>query len=205
MVESTVVDAGDRDLLGRLRAGDAGALEALMAQYGARVYRVAYGITRNEADAEEIVQDVFLTVFTKSEMFEGRSALGSWMYRVTMNAALNKRRGKRFTVETSLETLLPEFLDNGHRAGDPAYLAADWSSLPDEVLMTGEARAALTRGLEALPEHYRAVLVLRDVEGLSTEEVADVVGESVPSVKSRLHRARMAMREHVTRHLGPRS
>jgi RNA polymerase sigma-70 factor (ECF subfamily) len=205
MVESTAADPGDLGLLERLRAGDASALEALMAQYGARVYRVAYGITRNEADAEEIVQDVFLTVFKKSEMFEGRSALGSWMYRVTMNTALNKRRGKRFTVETSLETLLPEFLDNGHRAGDPAYLVADWSRLPDEVLTTGEARAALSRALEALPEHYRAVIMLRDVEGLSTDEVAEVVGESVASVKSRLHRARMAMREHVTRQLGPRS
>lgn len=204
MVESTAVDAGDVGLLDRLRAGDAGALEALMAQYGARVYRVAYGITRNDADAEEIVQDVFWTVFRKGESFEGRSALGSWIYRVAMNAALNKRRGKRFAMETPLETLLPEFLDNGHRAGDRAYLVADWSSLPDEVFMTGEARAALTRALEALPEHYRAVLVLRDVEGLPTETVAEIVGESVPSVKSRLHRARMAMREHLTRQLGPR-
>lgn len=199
------MESGDLEVLERLRAGDASALEALMAQYGARVYRVAYGITRNDADAEEIVQDVFLTVFKKSESFEGRSALGSWLYRVAMNAALNKRRGKRFALETPLETLLPEFLDNGHRAGDPAYLVADWSSLPDEVLLNGEARAALTRALEALPEHYRAVLVLRDVEGLTTEEVAEVVAESVPSVKSRLHRARMAMREHLTRQLGPRA
>jgi RNA polymerase sigma-70 factor (ECF subfamily) len=203
MVESTAVDAGDRGLLTRLRAGDASALEALMAQYGARMYRVAYGITRNDADAEEIVQDVFLTIFRKSETFEGRSALGSWIYRVTMNAALNKRRGKRFALETSIEEMLPAFQDNGHRAGNPAYLVADWSTLPDEALTTAETRGVLTRALDALPEHYRAVLVLRDVEGLPTEEVAELMGDSVASVKSRLHRARMALREQVTRHVGP--
>jgi len=198
-------DEADLSLLERLRAGDANALEALMGQYSARVYRLAYGITRSAGDAEEVVQDVFLTICRKSESFEGRAALGSWIYRITTNAALNKRRGKRQEAETSLEEQLPSFMADGHREGARAYVLADWSQNPERDLLSGETREVLQRAIDRLPEHYRAVLVLRDVEELSNEEVAEVTGESVPSVKSRLHRARMALREQLTRHLGPRA
>jgi RNA polymerase sigma-70 factor (ECF subfamily) len=192
-------------LVARLRAGDAGALEALMRAYASRVYRLAVGILRNPADAEEVVQDVFLTLATKGATFEGRSALGSWIYRVTANAALNKRRGKRRELETPLEEHLPTFKEDGHREGDRAFLLADWSQSPERELLAGEARRTLERGLEALPAPYRAVLVLRDVEELSNEEVAELLGETVASVKSRLHRARMALREQLTRALAPRA
>lgn len=174
-----------------------------MGRYGTRVYRLAYGITRSEADAEEVVQDVFLSLFRKIDSFEGRAALGSWIYRVTANAALIKHRGKRFEREVSLEEQLPTFLDDGHRAGDRAWVLADWSRTPEEELLTAETRAVLNRAIEALPDHYRAVLVLRDVEGLANEEVAEALDESVATVKSRLHRARMALREELTRNLGP--
>lgn len=186
-----------------LRAGDTTALEALMARYASRVYRVAYGIVRDQADAEEVVQDVFLTLFRKIDSFEGRAALGTWLYRVTANAALIKRRGKRYELEVRLEDHLPTFREDGHREGDRAYLLADWSQSPEQELLAGEARRTLERAIEVLPEHYRAVLVLRDVEELPTETVAAVLGESEASVKSRLHRARMALREQLTRHLGP--
>jgi RNA polymerase sigma-70 factor (ECF subfamily) len=198
-------DEGDIALLERLRAGDANALAALMGQYAARVYRLAYGITRSAADAEEVVQDVFLTICRKGDTFEGQAALGSWIYRVTTNAALNERRGKRQEVETSLEEQLPRFRKDGHREGDRTYVLADWSQDPEGDLLSGEARAILNRALDGLPGHYRAILVLRDVEELSNEEVAEMIGESVASVKSRLHRARMALREQLTRHLGPRA
>ena len=191
-------------LIARLRRRDTEALEILMQRHAARVYRVAFGITRNDADAEEVVQDVFLTICQKSESFEGRSALGSWVYRITANAALNKRRGKRQEVETSLEEQLPSFTADGHREGARAYVLADWSQNPERDLLSGETRQVLQRAIDRLPEHYRAVLMLRDVEELSNEEVAEVTGESVPAVKSRLHRARMALREQLTRHLGPR-
>lgn len=194
----------DLDLVGRLRGGDATALETLMERYASRVYRVAHGITRNAADAEEVVQDVFLTLFRKVHTFEGRAALGSWIYRVATNAALIKRRGKRAAVEVSLEARLPTFQPDGHRAGAPAFLLADWSQTPEADLLTRETREILHRAIDGLPDPYRTVLLLRDGEGLSTEEVAGVVGESVPAVKSRLHRARMALREELTRHLGPR-
>lgn len=191
-------------LIQKLRAGDASALEALMSVHAARLYRLAYGITRNDADAEEVVQDVFLTLFRKIESFEGRAALGSWLYRVATNAALIKHRGKRAALEVSLEDQLPTYLADGHREGDRSFLLADWSATPEEALLSGEASKTLERALDRLPEHYRAILVLRDVEELANEEVADILGESVPTVKSRLHRARMALREELTRALAPR-
>ena len=190
----------DPELLAHLRRGDAAAIELVMKIYADRVYRLAYGVTRNEADAQEVVQDVFLTVFRKHESFEGRAAMSSWIYRITMNAALNKRRGKRLEVETSLDADLPSYLADGHRAGERSYVLADWSETPEEAVLSGESRAVLARAIEGLPEHYRAVLILRDVEGLSNEEVAAAVGDTVSSVKSRLHRARMVVREQLTRH-----
>jgi len=193
------VTARDTDLAELLRAGGAGGVEALMEAYAPRVYRLAHGVTRNPADAEEVVQDVFLTVVRRIGDFEGRSALSTWIYRIAMNTALNKRRGKRAEVEVPLEEHLPQFKEDGHREGDRSFLLADWSRTPEEELLSGEGRAAVHRAIEALPANYRAVLILRDVEEVSNEEAAEVLGESVASVKSRLHRARMALREQLTR------
>ena len=192
----------DNALIQRLRAHDAAALETLIERHGSRVYRVAFGITRNHPEAEEVAQDVFLTLFRKIDLFEGRAALSTWLYRVAANAALIRRRGKRVELEMSLESWLPTFRDDGHREGDRTFLLADWSSTQESALLSGEARKILDRALEQLPDHYRALLVLRDVEELSNEEVAEMLGESVSSVKSRLHRARMALREVLTRRLG---
>ena len=195
----TVAGPDDLALLERLRAGDSAALELLMERFASRVYRVASGICRSSADAEEVVQDVFLTLFRKTDSFEGRAALGTWLYRIAVNTALNKRRGKRADAEEPLEDLLPTFLEDGHRQGDRSFLLADWSAMPDEALLSKEGRQVIRAAVARLPEHYRAVLLLRDVEELSSEEVAEVLGESVASVKSRLHRARMALRELLTR------
>ena len=191
-------------LVDRLRVGDTVALEALMERHASRVFRVARDITRTDADAEEVVQDVFLTIARKIDRFEGRAALSTWIYRVTTNAALIKRRGKRAQLEVSLEEHLPTFKEDGHpdghRDGERSYLLADWSHNPEAELLDGEARAVLSRAIEGLPATYRAVLVLRDVEELSNEETAEILGESVASIKSRAHRARMALRERLTRH-----
>ena len=200
-----MVETDDRLLLDRAVGGDAGALESLMTRHSGRVFRLAYGITRSQADAEEIVQDVFLTMVRKGASFEGHAALTSWMYRLTTNVALNKRRGKRRELEVSLEEHLPTYKEDGHRDGDRSYVLADWSDTPEQKLMSGEARKILESAIDTLPDHYRAVLILRDVEELSNEEVAAIVDDSLGSVKSRLHRARMALREQLTRHLGPRS
>jgi len=194
-----MIDTGDAALFERLRAGDGAALEPLMERFASRVYRVAHGVTGNAPDAEEVVQDVFLTLFRKAATFEGRAALGTWLYRIAFNTALNKRRGKRAQVEESLEDHLPRYTADGHREGDRSFLLADWSQMPDEVLLSEEGRAVVRTAIECLPAHYRVVLVLRDVEELSSEEVAEIVGETVASVKSRLHRARQALREQLTR------
>ena len=188
-------------LIDQLRSGDTAALEGLMEQFAPRVHRLAYGITRNEADAEEIVQDVFMSLFRKIEGFEGRAALGTWIYRITVNAALIKRRGKRVELEVLLEDHLPTFREDGHREGDRALLLADWSETPEEELLSNESRRAVRRLIARLPDHYRVVLLLRDMEELSNEETAEILNDSVASVKSRLHRARMALREQVTRSL----
>jgi RNA polymerase sigma-70 factor (ECF subfamily) len=190
----------DAMLFERLRAGDPGSLEPLMARFASRVYRVAGRICASAADAEEVVQDVFLTLFQKAGSFEGRAALSTWLYRITVNASLNKRRGKRSEVEQPLDELLPSYLPDGHRQGDRSYLLADWSSMPDAALLSREGRDVIRAAVDRLPQNYRAVLLLRDVEELSSEEVAEILGESVASVKSRLHRARMALREQLTRH-----
>jgi len=194
----------ESELVQRLRAGDSGALEAFMERDTSRVYRLAYGITGNAADAEEVVQDVYLTVFRKIHTFEGRSAVGTWIYRVTTNAALIKRRSQRPDREVPLESLLPAFRPDGRREGELADLQADWSQTPEAVLLSQETRALLHQAIAGLPAPYRAVLILRDVEGISNEEAACVVGASVAAVKSRLHRGRLALRERLTRHLGPK-
>lgn len=185
-------------LIARLRRRDTEALEILMERHAARVYRVAFGITRNDADAEEVVQDVFLSLFEKIAAFEERAALGTWLYRVATNRALLRRRGKRLELEVSLEDQLPTFRDDGHRAGERSFLLADWSASAEDGLLSDETQALVRRAIDILPPHYRAVVMLRDVEELSNEETAEILGEAVSSVKSRLHRARMALREQLT-------
>jgi RNA polymerase sigma-70 factor, ECF subfamily len=185
-------------LIARLRRRDTEALEILMERHAARVYRVAFGITRNDADAEEVVQDVFLSLFEKIAAFEERAALGTWLYRVATNTALLRRRGKRLELEVSLEDQLPTFRDDGHRAGERSFLLADWSASAEEGLLSDETQALVRRAIDMLPPHYRAVVMLRDVEELSNEKTAEILGEAVSSVKSRLHRARMALREQLT-------
>jgi RNA polymerase sigma-70 factor (ECF subfamily) len=191
----------ERRLVQRLRDREQGALEMLMGRYADRVYRLAYGITRNAPDAEEVVQDVFLKLFRAIDSFDERAALGTWIYRIATNEALNKRRGKRREVEVPLEEQLPAFEPDGHRHGDRAFLLADWSVSPEVQALSRETRERVREAIDILPEAHRVVLLLRDLEELSNEEAAEVLGDSVPSVKSRLHRARMALRETLTRSL----
>ncbi len=191
----------DQALLARLGHGDADALEGLIQRYSGRVYRLALGITRNVEDAEEVVQDVLLTVVQKGHTFEGRAAVSSWIHRITVNAALIKRRTRHADREVALDDLLPVFHADGHRAGDPASLRLDWSQTPESQLLSRETQGVVRAAIDRLPEPYRIVLLLRDIQGLSNEETAAVVQESVGAVKSRLHRARMALREVLTRYV----
>jgi RNA polymerase sigma-70 factor, ECF subfamily len=181
--------------------GDEPSLEALMSQYAGRVYRLALNITRNAADAEEVVQDVFFTVFRKSATFEGRSAFGTWLYRICINTALNRRRGKRAHVQTSLDELAQSHDDDSVRL---ARATLDRSQTPDQRLLRREARAVLNTAIDALPDHYRTVVTLRDVEELPSADVVEVLHESPPCVKTRLHRARLVLRERLASYFSDR-
>jgi RNA polymerase sigma-70 factor, ECF subfamily len=148
----------DLSLFERLQSGDPAALEGPLERYGSRVYRLAYHITRNEADAQEVAQDVFLAVFRKIHTFERRAALGTWLHRVATNTALLKIRSRPADREVSLDSRLPAFLRHGHRAGDLGTLNADWSQTPEAELLSQETRDILSRAIAGLPAPYRAVL-----------------------------------------------
>ncbi|MBI2114189.1 MAG: sigma-70 family RNA polymerase sigma factor [candidate division NC10 bacterium] len=187
--QSPAVPADDL-LVAGLRAGDPEAVESLLARYEARIYRLALGITRNSADAEEVCQDVFLNVFRNIEGFEGKSSLGTWIYRIATNAALMKVRGKSRSLEVPWDEVLPRFSQEGsHLTPVP-----DWSKDPEAALLQTELRTVLGQALEDLPGEYRAVVLLRDVEGLPTDEAANALGLTVPALKARLHRGRLFLR-----------
>jgi RNA polymerase sigma-70 factor, ECF subfamily len=187
---------GDRDceLVEDLRLGEPTAVERLVAIYGDRAYRLARGITGNAEDAEEVVQDVFWAVVRKVDTFRGESAFGSWLYRIVANAAYQKVRGRRSRrADLPLDDLLP-LLDEQGRHVAPV---ADWSARVDDPAVQTELRVALTSAIDKLPADYRTALLLRDVEGLSHLEMAEVLRLGVPTVKSRVHRARLFLRKQL--------
>jgi RNA polymerase sigma-70 factor (ECF subfamily) len=183
----------DAELVERVKQGDEAAFVALLEHHQEKVYRLAWNMTRHAQDAEDVTQDVFLTVYRKIGSFDGRAAFGTWLYRVATNTALMKLRARRGAREIPVEETGPTFRSDGHHARP----VADWSALPEDQLLSTERRRMLAEGIEALPSDYKAAVVLRDIEGLSNQEAAEVLGESVAAVKSRLHRARLALRERL--------
>jgi RNA polymerase sigma-70 factor, ECF subfamily len=184
----------DLDLLEALQLRDPTAAERLVATYGDRAYRLATRITGNGQDAEEVVQDAFWTVVRKIDTFRGESAFGSWLYRIVANAACQKLRGRRGRDrDLSLDEVLPSFDAQGRHVGP----IADWSARVDDHSVQTELRMALTSAIDELPAVSRTMLVLRDVEGLSNLEIAEVLGLSAPIVKSRVHRARLFLRKQL--------
>lgn len=187
------VSPGDAELVAGLLRGEAHAVEALVDRYGAWIHRVAGRLLADARDAEEVTQDVLMTIVQKIGTFKREAALSSWIYRITANAAYERLRSRRSRLETSLEPLLPLFDDEGRHAAR----VQDWSRNLDDPAVAEELRSALERGIGELPEAYRAALVLRDVEGLTGEEAAEALGLTVAAVKSRLHRARLALRARL--------
>jgi RNA polymerase sigma-70 factor (ECF subfamily) len=182
----------ERLLVGLLR-GEASAVETLVERYGPWIHRVASRLLADPRDAEEVTQDVLMTVVQKIGTFKHEAAFSSWLYRIAANEAYNRLRSRRSRAEVSLEPLLPVFDDEGRHVAP----VLDWSKEVQDPAVAGEVRSALERGIGQLPEEYRVVLVLRDVEGLTNEDVADAVGLTVAAVKSRLHRARLALRQQL--------
>ena len=192
----------DRDwaLVDALRRRDSTAAERLLETFGDRVYRLAMRITGNAQDAEEVVQDAFLSVLRHIDTFRGESLLGSWIYRITANAAYQKlRRAAHRRAEISLDQVLP-ILDDGHHHGDPS---GDWSARIDDPAIQSELRDVLASAIDELPANHRAVFVLHDVEGLSMAEVTDALGISLATAKTTAHRARLRLRKRLGMFLSP--
>jgi len=194
MADSSPRADRDLDLLEALRQREPTATERLVTTYGDRAYRLAMNITGQARDAEEVVQDAFWTVVRKIDGFRGESAFGSWLYRIVANAAYQKRRARRSPGrDVSWDEVLPLFDEQSRHA----VSVIDWSPRVDDPSVQTELRVALTAAINELPAAYRAVLVLRDVEGLANPEIAEIMGLSVPVVKTRVHRARLFLRKQL--------
>jgi RNA polymerase sigma-70 factor, ECF subfamily len=179
----------DVQLLERLRAGDEAAYEVMVRTYGGRMLAVARGFLRHEEDARDCVQTAYVSAFTGIKSFKGGCQLSTWLHRIVVNAALMRLRTRRRKPEESIESMLPTFLDDGHHSEN----FSDWAAQADRMLEQKQMRAAVRAAIEMLPESYRTVLMLRDVEEMTTEEVAGQIGVTANAVKIRLHRARQAL------------
>jgi RNA polymerase sigma-70 factor (ECF subfamily) len=190
----------DAQLVQALKAHVPDAAEALVSAYADRVYRLAVRITGVAEDAEEVAQDALWTAARKIDMFKGAAAFGSWVYRITANAAYQKLRSRRGRQhEIAWEQLLPA-LDEEGRHFEPMD---DWSPRVDEQVLHGELRTVLTSAIDALPPDYRTAFVMHDMEGLSNPEIAETLGISLPAVKSRVHRSRLFLRQRLAEYLTP--
>jgi RNA polymerase sigma-70 factor (ECF subfamily) len=194
-------EVSDEALVERARAKDEAAFEELVNRYENKLYRLAMRFVRNETDAQEILQDAFLSAWRNLPTFEGRAQFGSWMYRVTVNAALMLLRSRNRHPEITVDDVEPTVLNDAVvENGQTMRANADWSQRPDDQLQSAEMRKHIQASVEALPDGLRTVFLLRDVEELSTEDTAEMLGLSVPAVKTRLHRARLALREAIGRY-----
>jgi RNA polymerase sigma-70 factor (ECF subfamily) len=175
---------------------DEASFEEIINRHADKVFGLALRITRSNEDAEEVFQEVFLTLTKKLDTFRGESKFSSWLYRVTANAAyMHIRAQKKHENTLSLENYSP-YDEKGTLMGKIRY--KDWSSRPDLAIFSKEATEIIEKSVNELPESYRVVFHLRDVEGLSNEEVSKVLEISVPAVKSRLHRARLFLRDRLS-------
>jgi RNA polymerase sigma-70 factor (ECF subfamily) len=178
------------ELVEALKRKEASAFERLIAQHGAMLYRVALRLMGQREEAEDVLQEALLKVHQNIHTFDGRAALTTWLYRIVVNTALMRLRTQTRIPEESLDTAGPLFTDEG----DHAQEVAEWALPPEEMLLRQEALSVLQQGIERLPELYRAVYVLAEIEGLPYQEIAIILDLSVGTVKTRLHRARLFLR-----------
>ena len=184
----------------RARAGDLEAFEELLGCHQQRVMRVVLSILKEPMDTEEVAQDVFLTVFGQVDHFRGVSSFSTCLHRVAVNAALMRRRKSKADRSVPLDDVMPSFDERGHLAVD----IADWSQQAGDPVLAREAGEVIEAAVEKLDEMYRTVFALRDVQGFSTEETAEILELSVPAVKSRLHRARLFLRRELAEYFEKR-
>jgi RNA polymerase sigma-70 factor (ECF subfamily) len=184
----------DSQLIGRIQAGDGTAIADLTSTYGPRIHQLALRYVKNWEDAEEVTQDVIMKVFRKIDAFRGDAALSSWIYRITFNTAMSRLRSTR--ASRMAEVQKPD-LSSPEQPDRAPSEPADWSSLADDHVLRAQMRERLIESLTHLPEVYRVPVILRDIQGLSTEEASAVLAVKPQTLKSRLHRGRLMLREHL--------
>ncbi len=187
----------DSELVRSAQQGDREAFRELVTRHEGRVYRVALRMLRDPQDAEDVLQETFINVHRHLGSFRGDSEFSTWVYRIAANASLMKLRSRKPVV--SLDEPFPE-----SEGESPPHEIVDWSATPEQVLLNGEVHEQMERALQDLPEIHRLVFVLRDVEGMSIEETARALNISVPNVKTRLHRARLALRASLSAYFAGR-
>jgi RNA polymerase sigma-70 factor (ECF subfamily) len=177
-------------LVAELRAGKPAAFERLVREYGPAMRAVARRLLKNDEDADDALQEAFLAAFRAVARFESRSSLGTWLHRIAVNAALMKLRGKSERAQEDVDELLPQFVG----LGVFAEAQTRWCELPEDPVVRAELCDGVRAAIDDLPEAYRSALLLRDIEGLSNEELAEHFGVTVNAAKIRVHRARQALR-----------
>lgn len=191
----------DSELLVRAQQGEMAAFEQLVERHQQRVFAMTSRMLRSDDDAAEVVQEAFLAAYRHLPDFRGESAFGSWVYRIASNYALMRLRHRKVANIVEEPEGAPNFNERGSLIDD----VADWSRDAEEQTLDAELRKAIDDASSRLPEEYRQVFLLRDVEGLSYEEIAVATGDSVPAIKSRLHRARLSLRAAIDRFYGDRA
>jgi RNA polymerase sigma-70 factor (ECF subfamily) len=189
--------ADEAALLAALRTGDEQAYETLVRTYGGRMLAVARRFLRQEQDAQDAVQDAFISAFKSIDNFEGNSQLSTWLHRIVVNAALMKLRSQQRRPERPIDDLLPKFQPDGH-AAQPSQ---NWAVTLDTAAQDRDMQRFIRQKIDELPDSHRNVLLLRDIEEHTTEETAQLLGITPGAVKTRLHRARLALRELLDPHL----
>jgi RNA polymerase sigma-70 factor (ECF subfamily) len=189
-------------LLARLQAGDERALAELADTYGSKVYQLAFRYLRNKEDAEEITQDVLYKVYRKIGDFRGDSALSSWIYRITFNAAMSRLRTTSYQRTRDEERQLAATEQQDETGAQADRDVADWSDMADERVLRSQLRRRVFRAILALPAIYRAPVMLRDIQGMSTEEASAMLHVKDQTLKSRLHRGRLILRKQLAEFAG---
>jgi len=195
---SNTLALDEPQLVARLRAGEESAFEQLVRSTSGRLLAAARRLLRNEEDARDAVQSAFIRAFQSLSRFREESRLSTWLHRILVNEALMKLRSRARGEEESIDPLLPTFVADGHQTRD----TVDWSESADKALERAETRALINRAIDQLPESYRTVLVMRDLEEMNTAEVAEMLGVSANVIKVRLHRARQALRTLLEHEFG---
>jgi RNA polymerase sigma-70 factor, ECF subfamily len=194
--------ATDANLIELLKKHDENAVTQLVITYKPKVYQLAFRYLRNREDAEEVSQDVLMKVINKIAAFRGDSALSSWIYRITFNTAMSRLRNGRAQRSNEADDHLDGTEETASDRGEARHDVADWSALADEHVMRVELRESLAKAVRELPAIYRAPVILRDIQGLTTEEASARLQVKDQTLKSRLHRGRVILRQRLAAFAG---